>query len=316
MSRLVSTLALLFSACGCAGVVAQTPGMHGVSSPQRATVAIDGTDREYFVQAPPRPASQRPVVFVLHGGTRSAEDIFSRSSWPQVAARSGALLIVPNAIGGNWNDGRTTYLGNFNPSNVDDVGFLRRLVAIAVRDHGADPQRVYFTGASNGGNMSWRMACEAGELVTAIAPVISTMPANPERTCSGARPTPVVAFFGSDDPLMRYDGAAFTMRGRTSEARSSAADSTAFWARVNGCSARTREDQLPDIVRRDQTRVVRVAYEGCPRARDVVRYDVIGGGHNAPGSEVPRLFGRLLGKGNQDIDSVEIAWQFFQRESR
>ena len=100
------------------------------------------------------------------------------------------------------------------------------------------------------------------------------------------------------------------------EARSSAAASTTFWARLNGCSDRIREERLPDVSRADQTTVTRVTYQGCPARLSVIRYDVIGGGHNQPGSEVPRRFGRLLGKGNQDIDAVELSWSFFQRHAR
>jgi polyhydroxybutyrate depolymerase len=279
-------------------------------------VNIDGVEREYFVQPGTRTAETRPVLFVLHGGTRSANDVLTRSSWPALATRNNALLIVPNGIGGNWNDGRTVYLGDSDPRGVDDLGFLRRLVEIAVREYGADRTRVYFTGASNGGYMSWRMACEAGDLVTAVAPLIATMPLDPQRTCAGARPTPVIAFFGTEDPLVPYDGSAVNFRGRETEPRSSATDSTAFWARLNGCSGGVREERLPDISQDDGTTVNRVTYEGCPAGLDVVRYDVIAGGHNQPGSRVPPRFAALFGKGNQDIDSVELSWAFFQRHVR
>jgi polyhydroxybutyrate depolymerase len=317
MQRSISVLALL--ACSCAiqdvNAQAQAPAP-GAPVAERATVVVDGQEREYFVQAGRQTAAKRPVIFVLHGGTRSADDILSRSSWPSVAAREGALLIVPNAVGGNWNDGRTSYLGGSDPTSIDDVAFLKQLIKIAVRNHGGDPSRVYFTGASNGGTMSWRMACEAGSQVAAIAPVIATMPLRPARVCGGARPMPVVAFFGTEDPLMHYDGSAFTLGRRTMEARSSAAASTTFWARLNGCSDRMREVRLPDVSRADQTTVTRVTYQGCPAGLSVIRYDVIGGGHNQPGSEVPRRLGRLLGKGNQDIDAVELSWSFFQRHAR
>ena len=316
MKKLLSALAAAGAIIFGAAAFSQTRGDAPAPPAQRLTVSVDGREREYFVVTGPRSARARAVVIVLHGGTRSANDIFTRSSWPEVAARNGALLIVPNAIGGNWNDGRTQYLGNANPSNVDDVGFLRRLVEIAVRDLGGDRSRVYFAGASNGGNMSWRMACEAGDIVTAIAPIIATMPLNPQSSCARARPTAVIAFFGTEDPLMRYDGSPFTLGRRTMEARSSAPDSTAFWAKVNGCTGRTREERLPDVDRRDQTTAMRITYLGCPAAQDVIRYDIIGGGHNQPGSEVPGRFGRLLGRGNQDIDAVDLSWAFFQRHAR
>jgi polyhydroxybutyrate depolymerase len=315
MKRLFSLLALFACGCSTQGVASQTSSLDAPRA-QRATLVVDGMEREYFVQSGKQQAATRPVIFVLHGGTRSADDILSRSSWPNLAAREGALLIIPNAVGGNWNDGRTTYLGESNPSAIDDVGFLKKLIAIAVRDHGADPSRVYFTGASNGGNMSWRMACEAGDQISAIAPLISTMPLNSKSVCAAARPTPVIAFFGTDDRLMRYDGSAFALGRRKSEARSSAPDSTAFWARLNGCSDKTREDRMPDRTKADKTTVLRIAYQGCPSGLNVVRYDVIGGGHQQPGSEVPARFARLLGNGNQDVDAVELSWAFFQRQVR
>jgi polyhydroxybutyrate depolymerase len=316
MLRLASLFALLAAACSSNGVAGQVPTTNDTTVAQRATVNVGGVEREYFVQAGTGTSQTRPVIFVLHGGTRSADDVLTRSSWPALAARNNALLIVPNAIGGNWNDGRTVYMGDFDPSRVDDLGFLRRLVEIAVRDYGADRSRVYFAGASNGGYMSWRMACEAGDLVTAVAPLIATMPLDPQRTCPGARPTPVIAFFGTEDPLVPYDGSAVSFRGRETEPRSSAADSTVFWARLNGCSEEVREERLPDISPEDETTVNRVTYESCPAGLEVVRYDVMGGGHNQPGSPVPPRFAALVGKGNQDIDSVELSWAFFQRHAR
>ncbi len=284
----------------------------------------NGLTRTYFYQAAPGPgrsaqsgAAKPPLILALHGGTLDAGSWWQRGELPQVAREAGAILVAPNAVGGNWNDGRTIFTSGSDPTKIDDVGFLSALIDEMVAKRGADPQRVYLIGPSNGGNMTWRMACERGDKIAAIAPVISTMLAGPETYCAAARPMPVIAFFGTEDQLMRYDGASVPTRdGRQSEPRLAAPATTDFWARVNGCGLEPSRADLPDVEPADATRVARYAYD-CRKGAEVVRYDVIGGGHLMPGTPTPRIeaLANLLGRGNQDISAEALAVAFFLKHS-
>src|SRR6202021_3599767 len=86
--------------------------------------------------------------------------------------------------------------------NVDDIGFLRALLEKIERDYAVDPQRVYFTGISNGGMMSYRVACEVAEQGAAIAPVEGAL--NVE--CHPTAPVSVLIFHGTADRLVPFEG--------------------------------------------------------------------------------------------------------------
>lgn len=98
----------------------------------------------------------RAVVIALHGGTRPASDIFTRSAWPDVAMRHGFILVAPQGVNNQWNDGRKQTTSG-KVSTADDVGFMARLIEEVVAKDGADPAQVFVTGPSNGGMMSLRL---------------------------------------------------------------------------------------------------------------------------------------------------------------
>lgn len=321
MRRILTAIAAALLASGCltAPVEAQRAWRADLANLEKPTLEHDGRTREFFIQRPEADGpGPKPLIIALHGGTRQASDIFRIGSLAEQARKAGAILVAPEAIGGNWNDGRTVFQGDFDPSGSDDVGFLLKIMDEMIAKHGADPKRIYFTGASNGGNMSWRMACEHGGRIAAIAPTISTMLANPQSWCPAPAATPVMAFFGMDDQLMRYNGAPVRTRsGQLTEQRLSAPETTAFWAKRNGCSGAGRETALADVATDDASQVVRFDYGGCPAGLEVVRFDVIGGGHTTPGGrDVPGPLGRLLGKTNRDLDAQAEIVAFLLRHSR
>ena len=56
-------------------------------------------------------------------------------------------------------------------NNVDDVVFFPALIDKLEHDYAVEPKRIFVTGISNGGMMSYRLACELADKVAAIAPV-------------------------------------------------------------------------------------------------------------------------------------------------
>ena len=113
-----------------------------------------------------------PVLVALHGGggrTSGAQFAHGTGLAGEGAAR-GYVVLAPDALGDNWNDGRPEIA-----AGIDDVGFIRAMIADAGTRFGIDRRRIFAAGASNGGLMSYRLACEAGDLVRAIAPVIANM---------------------------------------------------------------------------------------------------------------------------------------------
>lgn len=264
-----------------------------------------------------RPA---PLVFVLHGATGTSEQVRRSMAWDVVAERERLIVVYPQGIGRSWNDGRPAEARRFNPRNAaDDVAFLRRIHDDLLRDNRIDHRRVYVTGISNGGHMTYRMVCEASDMVTAGAAIIANLSVALSRACSG-RPMPVLVMNGTDDPISTWNGRQGTggaMQNTGPESHVlSAPETFAFFRRRNGCTGET-ERALPDRNPDDRSRIVLVEGSGCRAATRL--YRVEGGGHMAPGLEAQRLgpgLSRMVGNQNRDIEAAEEIWAFFRTLTR
>ena len=284
----------------------------------RRTLNVGGVEREYFVQIPEQANGSKPLIIVMHGGTRPASDIFGRGAWAAVAAREGFILAAPQGIDNQWNDGRKQTISG-KVSTADDIAFLEAVIADLVGRDRADAARVYVSGASNGGLMSFRFACERAGIVAGIAPTISKMPVALRELCKPAKPVPLIMIAGTADPLMPYEGAPTgPLANRSQDPMTTVPETVAFWAQVNGCTLPAAEAPLPDLNATDGTTVTRLEPASCKGAPLVV-YRVNGGGHWQP--SLSRVEGggpmvRMLGPQNHDIESAEVIWSFLKSARR
>jgi polyhydroxybutyrate depolymerase len=229
-----------------------------------------------------------------------------------VADREGFLVAFPQGIGKNWNDGRPDSGSKAQKANVDDVGFIRAVIADISAKLKVDPRRVFATGISNGAIMSNRLACEAADKIAAVALVVGTAPYGLEESCAPGRPVPLMAFLSRDDPLVPYEGGEITAllnfikRGKVV----SADDLEGFWKLNNGCKGSAEVGQLPDRSAADHSTVTRTAQSQCDAGADVVFYRFDGSGHTWPGGK-QYLSTWLVGTTNRDIDATELIWGFF-----
>jgi polyhydroxybutyrate depolymerase len=92
----------------------------------------------------------------------------------RIADRDGAIIVYPDGLGRGWNDGRTDLKSKAVAEQVDDIGFLRALPRKISSQFPVDTTRVFATGRSNGGPMSYRLACDAADVFAAVAPVAWT----------------------------------------------------------------------------------------------------------------------------------------------
>src|SRR6516225_9368734 len=139
---------------------------------------------------------------------------------------------------------------------------------IALRGH------VYISGISNGGSMSFAMACKAGHLFRGLGTVVANMPGGLDR-CDPL-PMPLVMINGSDDPLEPYQGGkvGWISGGGTLW---SVGQTTDFFVRVNGCAGSTQQ-ALPQPDPKSPTHVTEIRWDGCHSGKPVVLYRVEGGG--------------------------------------
>jgi polyhydroxybutyrate depolymerase len=299
----------LLAACAPAGAQTLRERLEARRAAEAGAQAIevDGLQRAFHVHVPAGLGNAPGAVLVFHGGGGSGAAMIGQNPTVPAADAGGFVAVFPEGVEGHWNDGRLAMA-----EGVDDVAFVRALVAWLVEVHGVDPDRVFATGMSNGGMFTYRLACDAPDLVRAIAPVAATMPEALRDVCSPGRGTPVMMFSGTGDGFMPFEGGKpeqaglmARFRGPVVDSMVSAPDTIAFWAGLNGCGE-SRSTALPDLAD-DDTTVTRISWD-CGAA---TLYRIEGGGHTWPGSGV-RIAPRLTGATSMDIDATALMVEFFR----
>jgi polyhydroxybutyrate depolymerase len=282
-------------------------------------LSFGGLDRSYLVQ--PVPAERdtggpHPVVVLLHGGTQTAADAWRDTSLPTLAEREGFILVAPQGAGRHWNDARGSTISGDAASNADDVGFLKAVIAeVLARDHG-DASAVFMVGASNGGFMTMRFACDAGETLRAAASVISTVPEALARNCRSPRPLPWLAINGTDDPLIPFAGQpeGTLRRGVPQPVLRSADETFRFWADRAGCAPQLLRTDLTEASQDDRRRWAEsIERHGCAGGQVSRQVVLHGSGHVFPGMAIGMsLVERVVGPGAPEIDGGTLIWEFFK----
>jgi len=274
------------------------------------TLTHDGLKRTFYLLDPTESPKPVPLILSLHGGGGDGEQACSLAGGVQeLAEREGFLVACPEGIENNWNDGRANDRNRAHIEDIDDVGFLRALIAQLEQTHNVDPDRIYVTGASNGGMMSLRMACEASDILAAAGAVIASLPA--DLSCEPEHPIPILLMNGTEDPLVPFDGGQVHFFRRELGEVISTPDTVAFWLAANGCDPAARTEQLPDLDPRDGTRIQLDTYSGCEEGVSVVLYTVEGGGHTLPGG-TQYVLEFVIGRVSRDLHTGEAIWEFFE----
>lgn len=259
-----------------------------------------GETRRYVLYVPEafEPTEPKPLVLTFHGFAGWPEQQMRNSNWRQVADEEGLLVVYPEGTGRplRWRIGQ-----DFSESGdaEKDLTFISDLVDALTEQFCIDLNRVYANGLSNGGGMSYLLACEMADQFAAVGTVAGAY-IEPEDGCEPSRPIPVMTFHGTDDQIVSYTGA-------QSERFSFPAieDWVADWGERNGCDA--APEDLPE-----NGEVSGIQYVNCDEDAEVIFYTIDGGGHTWPGSEepMPRL---ITGHTTQDIDASAVLWEFFEK---
>ena len=319
---LVAVLLLFVSAgvIGIASVVAQRRAATGT----RQSMMHGGRERHYRIHVPRQidKTSPVPLVFCFHGGGGTAE-VASRMGFSPLAKQEGFLVVYPEGLNRHWNDGRNSNKFAEQDAEVDDVAFVLALLKRLQREFRIDTDRVYATGASNGGFFCNRLAIEASDKFAAVAVMIATLPKPFEQHFKPQRPVSVLFMNGTADPFVPYGGDPvtpnFTPRLIDSKTRdfgrgagSSTDEAVKLWLNHNGLDGKKPTiERLPDKDPRDGCRVERRSWSGGKSGSRMVLYRIEGGGHTIPGG-TQYLPERIIGRTCRDFDGLQAIWQFFK----
>lgn len=269
-------------------------------SADRLVFEHDGISREYLFYAPVDLAPSAPLLLVFHGFTSSAETIRDYTDYNHLADQYGFAVAYPQ--GTLDAEGNTFWEVGYDfhaDSSVEDIDFVNQLVPFLQEKHGLSRTNTFAVGMSNGGELCYLLACYLPEMFGAIATVAATMMNTHFDRCHPAETIPLLSIFGTADQTTNYQGDEDNQDGWG--AYKSIPDVMEHWAtQINYDTLVT--DSLPDLVQKDGSRVMLEIYRNSTLDQEFRYYKVMGGGHDWPGAW-----------GNEDINTTEITWAFFER---
>lgn len=273
------------------------------------TLEHDGLKRSYLVHVPPsyKPGTPVPLLVSLHGGGANMEYQASDEHYGQISKsdREGFVVVFPNGYsrlpGGKlatFNAGNCC--GNARDRNIDDVGFIRKMIDNLTQQLDIDRRKIFATGMSNGGLMAHRLACEMSDTFKAIAPVAGT---DNTKSCSPANPVAVLQIHARDDDNLPFNG------GKGKNSRGSAVtdftavpESIARWVKRNGCAAPAKRVL-------DKPGAYCERYSPCRDNAEVELCVTETGAHSWPGGGKSHS-GQMPSKA---IIANDVMWDFFMR---
>lgn len=309
----------------------------------RAWLGVHQLQRRYLVYVPANlPSTPAPVVLVFPGSTANAEAAafyYTHTRFEELADRDGFIVVYGNGVPeAHSSDGQVPMpKGGFLPACMADhagegfdVTYVRLILSQLETELEIDRSRIYATGLSQGGGMSFQLALEAPDLVAAIAPV------------AGVPFQPNGEWLHSCHPQPGYDTVSIAMLAATSDRSIAYApggtqlypdahypgmeETRDAWLAALQLQGPPEVDLIPDTIRGDSytpdtglatSSVQRQRYPIGAKGQELWFYKAVGMGHWWP-NPVQMWAGLWpkLGKTNQDIDFADEAWSFFKRHQK
>jgi polyhydroxybutyrate depolymerase len=276
------------------------------------SIRVGGQERTYLLHVPAGYDGRTalPLVIVFHGGGATAAGAARMSGMSPKADREKFLVAYPNGTGPQgtrfltWN--AWTCCGAALERQVDDVGFVRALIEKLEQERNVDPKRIYATGLSNGGLLTYRVGCALADLLAAIAPVAGALDTD---SCRPVSPLSAIIFHGTADQHVLYDGGAPVESFDRTHHRIDKPVSYAvgFWTKHDRC--------VPIPTRTRKGHVIHDVYAGCADGTAVELYSIEGQGHAWPGGQNGLRYGNVDAP-TQEISATDLMWDFFARHPR
>mgnify|MGYP000552434485 FL=1 len=173
----------------------------------KQSIIHNGIARDYILYVPENLPTNAPLVVVSHGYTSSAKTMMAYSGMNKVADAEKFLVVYPQGtkdLRGNnfFNVGYEFHAS----SKVDDLGFIKTLVTKVTDEYQINPNHIFATGMSNGGDLSYFLACYASDIFQAVAPIAGTMMQTTIETCKPKKGMPIFAVHGKADDVTYFDG--------------------------------------------------------------------------------------------------------------
>jgi polyhydroxybutyrate depolymerase len=258
------------------------------------------------------PESKPALVLALHGAGGDGEIALKHDRWSEKADKAGFIVVAPTALpsrprlSGNflnnpqvWNSGQ---LSARSPrAAIDDVAFINQLLDELKEKVPYDENRIFAAGHSNGGGMTFRLAAEMSDRLTAVATVAGMMAVdNPKPK----KPLPTLYILGTKDPLMPLEGGTVKLPWGNKE-NPPVADFLQKWASAIGCE--TEPKAISEI-----GGVKKVEYPSKSAGPTLTAIYLEGHGHHWPGAKALLPESRV-GPMKSTLDATDVIWDFFEK---
>lgn len=292
------------------GLILSFFGKAQTGSTIAGSMVIGGVTRTYTIYVPTIYSSSNPtpLVFNIHGLSGSSDKQEDYEDFRKIADTANFIIVHPQALG-------TPGILSANPTSWNvfsavvsdgeaDRNFIMALLDKIETEYTINNDRIYATGYSQGGYMSYNLGCLFSSRFAALAPISGSMAESYFAVCNPQHPTPIMEIHGTNDALVAYNGGA---------ANTVATDTIVkYWVNFNNCNPTPISiDTLPNINIADSSRVVHFVYTGGDSASTVEFYKILNGGHQVPALVSTPSYG--IGNRNMDFDAAKEIWRFFSK---
>jgi polyhydroxybutyrate depolymerase len=181
-------------------------------------LTVGGNEYPFNVHVPPAydGTKRLPMLFDFHGLGGNENQMQRLSGWAAVGDTEGFITVFPGGVDNGWN------AGGCCKSTPTDLDFVKEAITYMDTNGCIDKKRVYASGCSNGGAMSYRLACEAADVIAAIAPVdFDCVVGGRCADCMPSRPITEIQFRATNDQAVNISGAEPNFEK---------------WGEINGCT--------------------------------------------------------------------------------
>ena len=278
------------------------------------TLTHDGLDRSYRLHVPEGlPAGESvPLVLGFHGGLGWADQFAFSSNYDEIADRESFIVVYPTGVpvvagrpAATWNGGYCC--GPSARDDIDDVGFVAAVLDELEAEYPIDANQVFVVGHSNGGIISYRLACEMSDRIAAIGVVAGSLGGI---DCKPLAAVSIIHIHGDEDHNHPIEGGV----GEDSVAGvdfNSAAETLDTWIGLNACDSEPVEHSERS---ESGDEVQTSTWSGCVGDTEIEFVVIVGGSHAWPGSTSSRE--GPGGVPSQALDASETIWAFLATHAR
>ena len=307
--RLICAIILLFiiSSCGGGGsshdnssndtnthensTQPSSPYQSGIGAGSTFTCLIehDNIIRQFYIYVGSTYTSNSSILFSLHGYTSRGLWNMNYTGFQSIADQEGFIVIYPQGTllpstgQTHWNVGGWT-----TGSTTDDVGFINEIIEFIDDEYSIDKSRIYSTGMSNGGYMSYKLACDLSSKIAAVVSVTGSMTPETFDSCSPTHATSIAQIHGLQDSVVNYYGSLW------SKPIEEVID---FWMSFNNCSETPETIEINGI----NGGGIHNIYSNCDNQTSVELFLMTNMGHDWPNFD------------NHDIQASTTVWDFLSK---